>query len=552
MSEEMKENTQTVSEESAAEAQPENVATDATVSEETQPAEVAVKAPKTKFGKCLDGYFGISKAGSSIGTEIVAGIVTFLAMAYILVVNPSAILSENAAAMDWSSVFMATAIGALIGTLLMAFVAKMPLGQASGMGLNYQVGAILGGSLGFTVSFGNVMLLVLVSGILFLLLSVIKIKGVSIREQIFDGIPDCVKGSIAVGIGLFIAFIGMQNAGLIIAPLVHVPNLLGDGNCLVITGTLVDLVQFNLYGSAAYVAAGAVVCIVGLIAIALLEHYKVKGAVIIGVIIATLLGIPLGVTKWSDQSWKFWETFAKFFSMKPEEGGAFFAVFTQGFNWSEGVGAIMPCIMTVIAFCMIDMFDTMGTVVGCCVPAGLADEKGKPHHYNGIMLSDSIATCAGAMLGTSTVTTFVESGSGVAAGGRTGLTALTTAIMFLLSIFLLPLFASIPGPAAASALLYVGCLMLKGIKNIKIDTVKNAVPAFLTIAMMPLAYSITDGIGFGILSYVIIDLFIYIIDSIKYAASKKEDKVKPKWDLHVVTIVVAVLFLIYFFVPTKF
>ena len=548
MSEETNENTQLaedVADVTPAEAQPEQAA--------AETAGVGTpKAPKTKFGKCLDGFFGISKSGSTIATEIIAGVVTFLAMAYILVVNPNAILSENAEAMDWSSVFMATTIGALIGTLLMAFVAKMPLGQASGMGLNYQVGAILGGSLGFAVSFGNVMLLVLISGILFLLLSVIKIKGVSIREQIFDGIPDCVKGSIAVGIGLFIAFIGMQNAGLIVAPLVHVPNLMGEGNCLVITGTLVDLVQFNLYGSAAYVAAGAVVCIVGLIAIALLEHYKVKGSVIIGVIIATLLGIPLGVTKWSGQSWKFWETFAKFFSFKPEEGGAFFAVFTEGFNWSEGVGAIMPCIMTVIAFCMIDMFDTMGTVVGCCVPAGLADEKGKPHRYNRIMLSDSVATCTGAMLGTSTVTTFVESGSGVAAGGRTGLTALSTAIMFLLSIFLLPLFASIPGPAAASALLYVGCLMLKGIKNIKIDSVKNAVPAFLTIAMMPLAYSITDGIGFGILSYVIIDLFIYIIDSIKYAASKKEGKVKPKWDLHVVTIVVAVLFLVYFFVPTKF
>ena len=168
------------------------------------------------------------------------------------------------------------------------------------------------------------------------------------------------------------------------------------------------------------------------------------------------------------------------------------------------------------------------------------------------MISDSVATCTGAMLGTSTVTTFVESGSGIAAGGRTGLTALTTAVIFLLSIFLLPVFASIPGAAASSALLYVGCLMLKGIKNVKIDTVKNAVPAFLTIAMMPLAYSITDGIGFGILSYVIIDLIIYIVDAIKYAVNKKKGAEKPVWDLHVVTIIVAVLFLVYFFVPTTF
>ena len=515
-----------------------------------EPEQPPIKEKKT-FGKKLDNYFGISKAGSSIGTEIVAGIVTFLAMAYILVVNPNAILSSNAAATEWSSVFLATAFGAVIGTVLMAFVAKMPLAQASGMGLNYTVGAILGGSLGFAVSYGNVMLLVLISGILFLLLSVIKVGGVSVREKIFDGIPECVRGAIAVGIGLFIAFIGMQNAGLIVSTYVPITD---EGGVFMfgIPGTLVDLVAFNAYGAGAYAAAGAVVCLIGLIAIAVLEHFRVKGAVIFGVIIATLVGIPLGVTKWSDYTWKFWEYFEKFFSFNSAEGGIFFSAFTEGFTWEAGAKAIMPAIMTVITFCMIDMFDTMGTVVGCCVPVGLADEKGKPFHYDGIMISDSVATCTGAMLGTSTVTTFVESGSGIAAGGRTGLTALTTAVIFLLSIFLLPVFASIPGAAASSALLYVGCLMLKGIKNVKIDTVKNAVPAFLTIAMMPLAYSITDGIGFGILSYVIIDLIIYIVDAIKYAANKKKGAEKPVWDLHVVTIIVAVLFLVYFFVPTTF
>jgi AGZA family xanthine/uracil permease-like MFS transporter len=202
---------------------------------------------------------------------------------------------------------------------------------------------------------------------------------------------------------------------------------------------------------------------------------------------------------------------------------------------------------------MIDMFDTMGTCVGCCSAAGLMDENGTPVNYDKIMLSDSVATCVGAAMGTSTVTTFVESGSGIAAGGRTGLTALTTAILFTLSIFLLPLFASIPGPAAASALIYVGVLMLKGIVNIKIDSVKNAVAAFLTIAMMPLAYSITDGIGFGIVSYVVISLVEYLVKLIKYAFAKgKGEAVKPAWELHAVTIIVAVLFLVYFFVPTTF
>ncbi|MBR2988885.1 MAG: NCS2 family permease, partial [Clostridia bacterium] len=185
----------------------------------------------------------------------------------------------------------------------------------------------------------------------------------------------------------------------------------------------------------------------------------------------------------------------------------------------------------------------------CCVPVGLADEKGKPFNYNKIMLSDSVATCAGAMLGTSTVTTFVESGSGIAAGGRTGLTAVTTAILFALSIFILPVFASIPLAAAASALVYVGCLMLKSIKNLKLDGVKNALPAFLTIAMMPLGYSITTGIGYGMLSYVLIDLLGYVGGWIKYAIKKDE---KPVWDLHVVTIIIAVLFIVYFFIPVTF
>ena len=267
--------------------------------------------------------------------------------------------------------------------------------------------------------------------------------------------------------------------------------------------------------------------------------------------LATIVGIPLGVTQWSGESWAFWENFGAFFSMDPAEGGAFFAAFTEGFKWGDGV-QIMALVMTVISFCMVDMFDTMGTIVGCCVPAGLADENNKPFNYNKIMYSDSIATCTGALFGTSTVTTFVESGSGIAAGGRTGLTALSTAVCFILAIPLFPLIASIPGPAAAAALLYVGSLMLKGIKNINLDGAKNAIAGFLTIAMMPLAYSITDGIGFGLISYVLIDLITYLVEVIKYACSKKEDKEKPKFDLHPLTIIIAVLFLVYFFVPITF
>lgn len=496
------------------------------MSEETKPES------KGFFGK-VDKFFGITEKGSTIRTEIIAGVVTFLTMAYILAVNPNNIIG-NIESPYWPSVFLATALGAIVGTLLMALLAKMPLAQAPGLGLNSTIGGLLGGWGAFYCNFGNAMLLVLISGILFLLLSIITVKGISIRELIFDGIPVSVRGAISVGIGLFIAFIGFQDAGVIV------------DNPYTLVG-LVDFTQWKTFSA----MAPALVCVIGLFLIAILEHCHVKGSVIIGIIGATVIGIPMGVTKWSGLSWKFWESFANFFSFSPEKGGAFFAAFTQGFQW-EGEFPVMAFIMTIISFCMIDMFDTMGTVVGCTVPVGLADENGKPFNYNKIMISDSVATCAGALLGTSTVTTFVESGSGVAAGGRTGLTALTTAFLFFLSIFLLPLFASIPGAATGAALIYVGCLMMKGIKTVNFEGAKNAVPAFLTIITMPLAYSITAGIGVGILSYVVIDAIGYLIDYIKYAVAKdKENATKPVWDLSVVCIIVALLFVVYFFVPTK-
>ena len=481
----------------------------------------------------INNFFKISANGSSFKVEIVAGLVTFLSMSYILTLNPSLITDDFSQQSPlWASVFIATALGAIVGTVLMALVAKMPLAQAPGLGLNSMVGAMIGSacSLGFKVSFGNAMLLVFISGIIFLLLSVIKINGVSIREKIFDGIPISIRSAISVGIGLFIAFIGLVNAGIIV-----------PGN-----GTLVSLVSFNNYDA---FPSAAIVLIFGLFAISILEHFKVKGAVIIGIILASLLGIPLGVTKYSGMSWKFWEYFANFFSMNPEQGGTFFALFTEGFEWVPEA-TIMPCVMTVISLSMIDMFDTMGTAVGCASAAGLVDEEGKPLNYEGIMLSDSVATCAGAVFGTSTVTTFVESGSGVAAGGKTGLTALTTAIFFALAIFLMPLIASIPSAAASSALVYVGCIMLKGAKNLKLDSIKEVVPAFLTIALMPLTYSITNGIGFGILAYVAIELVIYFIQLI--ASKFKDDIEKPEWNVSIVCLIVAALFIVYFFVPTVF
>ena len=491
---------------------------------------------KKEVGK-FDAFFEITKRKSTKRIEIVAGLTTFLAMAYILIVNPNNILWGGTADPRFSSVFIATALGAFIGTLLMALLAKMPLAQAPGMGLNATVGTIVGGALGIAYSYGNAMALVFVSGIIFLLLSIIPCgrnkdgKLISLREKIFEGVPKAVRTSISVGIGLFIAFIGLQNAHIIV-----------DNQF-----TLIQLVDFN--NKAAWAAGGvarfATVALFGLIVIGVLEHNKVKGSVIWGMLAATLLAIPLGVAdtsilagKVDGISWKFWENIANFF--KGGENSVFLALFHGGFNFPKG--AAMTSVMLVVSFCMIDMFDTMGTVVGCCKNAKLMDEDDKPINYGQMMYSDSIATVAGSVLGTSTVTTFVESGAGVAAGGKTGLTALTTAILFLLSIFLLPLFAFIPSAAAASALIYVGVLMMKNVVDIDFDNVKQSIPAFVTIITMVLAYSITDGIGMGIISFVVLDLIIWLIDLIR----GKKAKLEITW----VTLIIFILFLVYFLVPT--
>jgi AGZA family xanthine/uracil permease-like MFS transporter len=312
--------------------------------------------------------------------------------------------------------------------------------------------------------------------------------------------------------------------------------------------TLINFSDFSSYINGGAVAQ-AIVCLFGLIIIGVLSHFNVKGAVIIGILAGTLLGIPLGVTNLDillgntpGVTWKFWENFATFFSMDPDKGGLFFAAFTEGIKGLDK-NTLTTAIVTIISFCMIDMFDTMGTVVGCCSSANLMDEYGKPLNYSKIMYSDSIATCVGAVCGTSTVTTFVESSVGVAAGGRTGFTALITAILFFLAIFILPVFAFIPSAAAASALIYVGVLMMKQVVNIDFKSIKNAIPAFLTIITMPLAYSITAGIGVGIVSYVLLTLIIYLVDLIKYAVNKTE---KPKLDLSIFIVIVFALFLVYF------
>ncbi len=491
--------------------------------------------------------FDAEKKQTTVRTELVAGVVTFLAMAYILTVNPNQIFGADSA--YWASSFIATALGAVIGTLLMAFVAKMPLAQASGMGLNSMLGGMIGGFGGYgKFTPGQAFMLVLISGLIFLALSVIKIKGKTFRELVFDGMPVAVRSAISVGIGLFIAYIGFQNAGIITTN----------------PYTQVGFVDFTNWGNTQMINYGndlppvaaaktAAVALIGLFIIVILDKIKVKGSIIFGILCATVIGIPMGVTnidtllgKTPGISWDFTKNFGDFFSGETSVFGSFTDVFKEGLI-PDG-GSVFTVIMVVITLCMIDMFDTMGTIVGCCGGNRiLSDENNKPHNYGRIMICDAVATCAGAALGTSTVTTFVESGSGVSAGGRTGLTAFTTACLFFASMFVLPVFAFIPSAAAASALIYVGVLMMKNnIKSVDFSTAINAASAFLTIAVMVLSYSITKGIGIGLISYTVMSAITYLVELIMAAVKKTE---KPKWEVSVVSIVVTALFAIYFFVP---
>ena len=492
---------------------------------------------KNGFLKAL-GFDPVAKQ-TSIKTEIVAGIVTFLAMAYILTVNPAQILVSPDLGAYWPSVFIATALGAIIGTLLMALLAKMPLAQASGMGLNSLLGGLVAlwaaDTYGVRFTLGQAFMMVLISGVLFLALTLIKINGKSFRELVFDGMPVAVRSSISIGIGLFIAYIGFQNAGIIVAdPYVQV-----------------GLVNFTSFEA----CKTAIVAFIGLFLIAILDKLNVKGSVILGILGATLIGIPFGVTDLAvlagngDVSWKFWENFANFFAGDNSVFLSFIDVFKEGLV-PEG-GSIFTVIMVIITMCMIDMFDTMGTIVGCCGGNRiLSDENNKPHNYDKIMISDAVATCAGAMLGTSTVTTFVESGAGVSAGGRTGLTSFTTACMFFLAMFAMPAFAVIPGAATAAALIYVGVLMMKNnIKSVDMNDAISATSAFLTIVVMLLSYSITKGIGIGMVTYTVMSAIAYLIGLVTYAINKKE---KPVWKVSVVALIVTALFCVYFFVPVAF
>lgn len=399
-------------------------------------------------------FFKLKANGTNVRTEIIAGITTFLTMAYILAVNPNIL---SATGMDVNALFTSTAIAAIFGTLVMALWAKLPFALAPGMGLNafFAFTVVLG--MGYSWQFA--LTAVLIEGIIFILLTAFNI-----REAIVDAIPKTLKTAISAGIGLFIAFIGLQNAGIIVnneATLVHLGNIT--------SGT-------------------ALLGLIGLVITSVLIIKKVKGDLLIGIIVTALIGIPMGITHFNGIA-----------SLPPSIEPIFFKFdFTQVLTFDM--------LVVVFTFLFVDIFDTLGTLVGVSTKAKMLDKDGKIPNAKKAFMADALGTTFGAMLGTSTVTTYVESAAGVSEGGRTGLTSLVTALCFVVALFFAPIFIAIPGAATAPALILVGLFMMTAIKDLDLTEYAESIPAFICIIAMPLTYSIAEGITLGLLSYVLINV----------------------------------------------
>ena len=443
----------------------------------------------------LDSFFKISERGSNVKTEIIAGLTTFFAMAYIVVTNPNQVVGfmnfdpalSSLYSPIWNSVYVASILVAVIGTLLYAFYAKLPFAQACGMGLNsfFFVSFIVPNLLDPMNGYRQGLCVILLSGVIFLILSV-----TGLRKYIATSLPDCLKKAIPAGIGLFIAFIGFKNVGIIQANQYTFVQLFD------FHGATAGLPLFDAWKAIAPV----VLALLGFIAIAVLEKKNVKGNVIIVIAAVTVLYY---LTTWTAPSFDLdmiGQTFADF-------GQYGFLGAFKGFGIFEGgVSNVINAVVLVITFTLVDMFDTIGTLYGTASQADMLDENGDPINVDEAMVSDSVATFTGAALGTSTCTTFVESAAGVAAGGRTGLASLVTAACFFVCLFLSPVAAIVPACATAPALIYVGVLMLKNFAKVDMSDISAAVPAFLALIMMPLTYSISNGIAVGAIAYVIIRL----------------------------------------------
>lgn len=404
----------------------------------------------------LQKLFGFDPAKHNVKTEIMAGITTFLTMAYILAVNPSIFSNLASMGMDTNAVFTATALAAIVGTLIMSLYAKKPFGLAPGMGLNAFFVFTVCLTMGYSWQFA--LTAILIEGFLFVVLTLTKI-----RTLIVDAIPTTLKRAIGGGIGLFIAFIGLKNAGIIVE----------NSATFVSIGKLTE--------------GSALLGVIGIVITSVLTVKKVPGSLLLGILITAIIGIPMGLAHFTglvDVPPSVDPLFCKF---------EFHNIFT------------IDMLVVMFTFLFIDMFDTMGTLVGVCTKAGMMRPDGKIPGLNKAFMADAIATMTGACLGASTTTTYVESAAGVAQGGRTGLTSFATAVCFIIALFFAPLFLSIPAAATTPVLVIVGLFMLSPIKDIDLEDYAESIPAFITIIMMPLAYSISDGILCGLISYVAIN-----------------------------------------------
>ena len=425
----------------------------------------------------LEKMFKLKENNTTVKTEVIGGITTFMTMAYILAVNPQIL---SASGMDPQAILMATAIASFIGTMFMALVANYPFALAPGLGLNayFAYTVVLG--MGYSWQFA--LLAVFVEGLIFIVLSL-----TNVREAIFNAIPLQLKKGVSVGIGLFVAFIGLQNAKLVVNS----------------DSTLVTVVNFRENFNT--VGITALLALIGLVVIAVLSEKKVKGAILIGILITWGLGMVCQIT-----GLYVVDPAAGFYSLFPAWSdfnlGAIGQTFGQCFNVDFSSVRITDFIIIIFAFLFVDMFDTLGTVIGVANKADMLDKEGKLPRIREVLLADAVATSAGAVLGTSTTTTFVESSAGVAEGARTGLASVVTGFLFLLSVFLSPVFCAIPGFATAPALIYVGFLMITAVVEIRFDDITESIPAYLCLLTMPLTYSISEGISVGVISYTVINV----------------------------------------------
>ena len=455
----------------------------------------------------MEKFFHLKENHTDAKTEVMAGITTFMTMAYILAVKPNIL---SAAGMDAKAVLIATSLAAFVGTMLMAFLANYPFALAPGMGLNAYFAYTVVLSMGY--SWQMALLAVFVEGIVFIVLSL-----TSVREAIFNAIPLTLKSAVSVGIGLFVAFVGLQNAKLIVNS----------------DSTLLTYQHFK--GETFHsVGIGALLTLIGVLLIAVMLIKNVKGAILYGIILTWVLGIICELTGIYVP-----DAEAGMYSVIPTAFVSFdFSslgnTFGQVFNLDFTNFNIGNFIVVMFAFLFVDLFDTLGTLIGVASKADMLDEEGKLPRIKGALLADAIATSAGAVLGTSTTTTYVESASGVTEGGRTGLTAATTAVLFLLASIFSPLFLTIPSFATAPALIVVGFYMMGAVVKINFDDMTDAIPAFLTILVMPLAYSISEGIAIGVVSWTLINLL---------SGKAKEKKITPLMYVLTVLFILKYIFL---------